>query len=102
MPNTWRMPSGTVPICPHCQGDLSFVGSWPVRGLWGYNEVRTYECPEHGPIFVSAQTAVAHGPDRRPDKSPDNGDRDALVSAPRKPKPTLNADAIAVPEPDSD
>ena len=52
--------------------------------------------------FLSAQqTAVEHGADKRPDKGPDNGDRDSLVSAPRKPTPTLNADAIAIPEPDS-
>lgn len=103
MPKTWRVPTNSVPICPRCQRDLSFVGSWTFRGLWGYDEVRTYECPEHGPIFVSPQITVGHdpGPDKRPDKGPDNGDRDSLVSAPRKPTPTLNADAIAIPEPDS-
>jgi len=87
--------------CPHCQGELSFVASWTVRGLWGYNEVRTYECPSHGPMFVSPQIAVGHGPDKLSDKRPDNSDRDSLVSAPRNPTPTLNADAIAIPEPDS-
>jgi hypothetical protein len=46
--------------------------------------------------------AVGHGPDKRADTAPDNGDRDSLVSTPRKPTPTLNADAIAIPEPDSD
>jgi hypothetical protein len=35
------------------------------------------------------------------DKGPDNGDRDSLILAPRKPTPTLNADAVAIPEPDS-
>jgi len=88
-------------MCPQCQRDLSFVGSWTFRALWGYNEVRTYECPEHGPIFVSPQTAVGHAPERQSDKGPDNGDRDSLVSAPRKPLPTLDADATAIPEPDS-
>jgi hypothetical protein len=100
MPKTWRVPTNGVPICPHCQRDLSFLGSWTYRGLWGYNEVRTYECPEHGPIFVRPQVAAGRGPDKQPDRGPDNG-RDSLVSAPRKPAPTLNADAIAIPEPDS-
>jgi hypothetical protein len=94
-----RVPTNDAPTCPHCQRDLSFLGSWTFRGLWGYNQVRTYECPEHGPVFVSPQIAVEPGPDRRSDKS-DNGDRDALVSAPRKPTPPLNAGAIAIPEPD--
>ena len=102
MPNTWRVPTNTVAICPHCQGDLSFLGSWTFRGLWGYNEVHTYECPEHGPIFVGPQETVGDGPDKRSHKGPHNGDRDSLVSAPRKPTPTLNGDAIAIPEPDSD
>lgn len=89
--------------CPDCQGELTFVASWTVRGLWGYEEVRTYECPSHGPIFVRPETAaVADHSDKRPDRSPDNTDRDSLISVPRKPKPPLNADAIAVPEPDSD
>jgi hypothetical protein len=101
MPKTWRVPDNEGPICPHCQGDLSFVGSWTFRGLWGYNEVRTYECPAHEPIFIKPQISIGHGPDSGPDKSADNGDRDSLISAPRKPTPTLNADAIAVPEPDS-
>jgi hypothetical protein len=102
MPKTWRVPDNEVPICPHCQSDLSFVGSWNFFGPWGYNEVRTYECPTDGPIFVSKQLSIGHRPDNRPDKSPDNGDRDSLIPAPRKPAPTLNAGAIAIPEPDSD
>jgi len=101
MPETRRGLPNNVSICPHCQRDLSILGSWTYRGLWGYNEVRTYECPEHGPIFVSPQIAVGHGPDKRPDQGPDTGDRDSLVSTPRKPTPTLNVDAIAIPEPDS-
>ena len=101
MPNTWRVPDSDVPICPDCQGDLSFVGSWTFRGLWGYNEVRTYECPEHGPIFIKPQISIGHGEAKVPDKFPDIGERDSLISAPRKPAPTLNADAIAIPEPDS-
>jgi hypothetical protein len=102
MPETWRVPIDNVSICPYCQGDLSFVGSWTFRGLWGYHEVRTYECPEHGPIFVGPQSGVGHGADTRLDNHPDTGDRDSLVPAPRKPAPTLNVDAIAIPEPDSD
>ena len=101
MPKTWRVPDD-VPICPDCQGDLSFVGSWTFRGLWGYNEVRTYECPTHGPIFIGPQLSIGHGADNAPQKAPDNGDRDSLISARRKPTPTLNADAIAIPELDSD
>jgi hypothetical protein len=100
VPKTWRVPGHDVPICLDCQRDLSFVGAWTVRGLWGYDEVRTYECPEHGPIFVSPQTAVGHGPEKSPDTRRDHGDRDSLISAPRKPSPAPNADAIAIPEPD--
>jgi hypothetical protein len=101
MPKTWRVPTNDVPICPDCQRNLSFLGSWTFRGLWGYNEVRTYECPAHGPIFVTPQISAGHGSDKEADKGADNGDRDSLVSAPRKPTPTLSADAIAIPEPDS-
>jgi hypothetical protein len=100
MPNTWRMPAGDHPICPGCQRDMSFVASWTFRGLWGHNEVRTFECPDHGPVFISPPAAARHGREKPADKSVDGGDRDALVPAPRKPAPTLNVDAIALPEPD--
>jgi hypothetical protein len=102
MPKTWRVPDGDRPICPDCQSDLSFVGSWAARGLWGYDEVRAYECPTHGPIFFNSQKSIGPGPVNVPDQSPDNSDRDSLVSAPRKPTPTLSSGAIAIPEPDSD
>jgi len=101
MPKTWRVADHDVPLCPDCQRDLSFVGSWTFRGLWGYNEVRTYECPTHGPIFIKPQISIGHGADKGPDKSADNGDRDSLIWVPRKPTPTLDAGAIAIPEPDS-
>ena len=90
-----------VPRCPDCHQDLSFVCSWTFRGRWGYDEVRTYECPMHGPIFLSPQLAAGRGPVKGPEKRPDDGDRDSLIPAPRRPAPTLDADAIAVPEPDS-
>jgi len=102
MAKTWQAPMDNVAKCPHCRGDLNFVASWTFRGLWGYDEVRTYECPDHGPVFVSPPATVGHGPDKRADKGADDRDRDSLVTAPRKPMPTLNADAIAIPEPDSD
>jgi hypothetical protein len=41
--------------------------------------------------------------EERAESAPDSdnrGDRDPLVSAPRKPTPTLDADAIAIPEPE--
>ncbi len=73
-----------------------------MRGLWGYHEVWTYECPTHGPIFVSPHVSVAHGPTKAvADTGADNSDRDSLIVAPRKPAPTLDVDAIAIPEPDS-
>jgi len=96
------MPASNEPICPHCQRELSFLSSWTYRGLWGYNEVRTYECPEHGPIFIRPEMAAGHGPAKLRDNGPDDVDRNSAVTSPRKPTPTLNADAIAVPEPDSD
>jgi hypothetical protein len=94
-------PTDHLPTCSHCQRALTFVASWTFRGLWGYEEVRTYECPEHGPIFITPRTALGHGSEKSADSPPDNGDRDSMVSVPRKPTPTLNADAIAVLEPDS-
>jgi hypothetical protein len=102
MSETWRVSGNDVPICPHCQNDLSFVGSWTYRGRWGYNEVRTYECPAHGPIFIGPETSLGVGREKATDKPPDYGDRDSLISARRKPTPTLDADAIALPEPESD
>jgi len=86
------MRTASLTLCPHCQRDLTFIASWDFCGLWGY----------HGPIFVSPQIADAPRTDKGPDKGPDHGDRDSLVSAPRKPTPGLNVDAIAMPEPDSD
>src|SRR5437868_3697236 len=102
MARTWRLPDTDALICPDCQGDLSFVSAWSFRGSWGYNEVRTYECPTHGPIFISPQVSVGHRPTQGLDTSQDDGDRDSLISAPRKPTPLLDADTIAIPEPDSD
>src|SRR5688572_25728260 len=64
MTKTWRGPTNDVAICPYCRKDVPFLSSWSFRGLWGYKEVRTYECSEHGPIFVSPQIAVEHGPDK--------------------------------------
>jgi len=92
MPHEWRMPSTEVPLCPHCQGALSVVASWDFCGLWGYYEMRTYECPQHGPIFISPQIADAPGSNRRPDADSEQADRDSLISAPRKPRPTLDDD----------
>jgi len=92
-----------LPKCPDCDKGLTFVAAWNVRGAWGYREVCTYECPVHGPIFVSPETPVQSGPvPASPPERPDSGDRDSLVSSPRKPKPTLNADSIVIPESDSD
>jgi hypothetical protein len=88
-----------MPNCPQCQEALSFVCSWTFRGLWGYDEVRTYECPAHGPIFIGPRTSVEQGSQERTDTAPENGDPDSRVSAPHKPAPTLDASAIALPEP---
>jgi len=100
MANTWPDPDNAGPICPYCQGDLTFVCSWPSRGAWGYNAVRTYECPTHGPIFITPEILVEPGPAIVRVTTPDEGDRDSLIPARRKPTPVLNADAIAVPEPE--
>ena len=91
-----------MPICPDCQSDLAFVCSWTFRGLWGYNEARTYECPTHGPIFLTAEGSIGvESKNRVADTAPDDSDRDSLIPARRKPKPTLNAGAVAAPEPDA-
>jgi hypothetical protein len=89
-----------MPKCRECQGELSFVCSWTFRGRWGYDEVLTFECPAHGPIFIRPGKPTEQASEKRPDRGPDAGDRDSLVSAPRKPTPTLSSDAIAIPEPD--
>jgi hypothetical protein len=93
---------GSVPTCPDCQGELIYVCSWTFRGLWGYNEVHTYECVTHGPRFLSPQIAPAVEASKGPGERPDDGDRDSLIAARRRPAPTLNSDAIALPEPDSE
>jgi hypothetical protein len=92
-----------VLVCPDCQGRLDFAASWTFRDLWGYTEVRTSECPTHGPVFFSPEISPVAEP--HPSKcraSDDDGDPDLLVPARRKPAPTRNTTAIAVPEPGSD
>src|SRR3954452_23871747 len=96
------MEGAGVPICPECQGDLTFVCSWSARGAWGYDEVRTYECPTHGPIFVTSEISVSAAPGNPPDNPRDDTGRDPLVPARRSPTPILNAGAVALPEPEPD
>ena len=91
-----------APICPDCGGDVTFVASWTFRGLWGYSEVQTYECPAHGPLFVNAAGSIEPRPTHRCGPGPDDGDRDSPILAPRRRPPTSKSDAVAVPEPDSD
>ena len=100
MPDRWRVPGHVLPVCPDCQGDLTFVASWTCRDLWGYREVRTYECASHGPVFVTSERAGGVTAPRGPDALQDDGDRDSLIPARPRPTPTLNIDAIALPEPD--
>jgi hypothetical protein len=99
-----KHPAGarSVAMCPDCQGELTYVCSWTVRGLWGYNEVHTYECATHGPCFIGPQIAPTVEASQTLGQRPDDGDRDSLIPARRRPAPTLNADAIALPEPESD
>jgi hypothetical protein len=89
-------------LCPDCGGDLTFVASWTFRGLWGYNEVHTYECATHGPLFVRAEGPITRGISETAGHRPDGGDRDSLIPVRRGPKPVLESGAIAVAEPDSD
>ena len=96
----WRGPVNVLPFCPECGSDLAFVTSWTFRDLWGYREVRTYECPSHGPVFITSKPAVGVTSARIADILRDDGDRDPLIPARRKPTPPLNVDAIALPEPD--
>ncbi len=100
-PQSARLCHNRAMLCPDCQNELSFLCSWTFRGLWGFQEVRTYECPTHGPVFVNPQASVADAM-KMAERCPDSGDRDSLILAPLKPIPTLNADAIGIPEPDSD
>src|SRR5215203_2460995 len=100
MSHTRRLLDNVVPICPDCQVDLAFVCAWPVRSVWGYNEIQTYECPAHGPFFLTAQSSVHAEAAGRPVQGPDDGNRDSLTPARRRPTPVLTAGAIAVPEPD--
>lgn len=89
-------------MCPGCQKELTFVCCWTVRSLWGYKEVRTYECPTHGPIFVGPHVSIGRTMAKGRHETPNHGDRDSLIPVPRKPTPTLNSGAIAIPEPDSE
>lgn len=100
MPDGWRGPGNVLPFCPDCGSDLAFLASWTFRDLWGYREVRTYECPSHGPVFITAEPTVGVTPAREPDNSRDHGDRDSPIPVRPKPTPTSNVDAIALPEPD--
>jgi hypothetical protein len=100
--NTGLHSTRTVPTCPTCRRDLGFVCSWSYRGLWGYDEVDTYECPDHGPLFVKRQRAAGLVPIKSRDQGHRHRDRDSFVMAPRKPTPTPGTDTVAVPEPDSD
>jgi hypothetical protein len=89
------------PRCPDCGSDLTFVASWTFRGLWGYNEVHTWDCATHGPLFISEDSITGWiSPTFGP--SLDDGDRESRIPARRRPKPTLKSGAIAVAEPDSD
>ena len=103
MPRSGRAPASAEQLCPDCQKPLRFVASWTFRGLWGFNEVRTYECAEHGPVFVNAspQESSPHTFQKPQINAPESGERDSLLPVPRAPKPTLNSGAIAIPEPDS-
>src|ERR1043166_4955304 len=102
MPGTWRGPKNVRPICPDCREDLAFVSVWTVRGTWGFNDVHTYECPTHGPLFITPEIAIETAFANVLEVDPDDRDREALTPARRTPKPTRGVDAIAVPEPDSD
>ena len=102
MPGTCWGLKNVVPICPECHQNLTFLCTWNFRDRWGYTAVQTYECPSHGPIFLTLDPAVRPAIINLRDAASDDGDRDALITARRTPKPTLNADAIAVPEPDSE
>jgi hypothetical protein len=51
-------------------------------------------------MFITPESACGAAPGRSPGIFRDEGDRDSLTPARRKPTPTLNADAIAIPEPD--
>jgi len=107
-----------LPTCPQCQARMRLVHSMesgsPYTGPTGGQieveinllleslasvekgerslDIHIYECPTCGPTYLTYEKSA--GGDI------DSGDRDSLVGAPRKPKPTLNSSAIAVPEPD--
>ena len=89
-------------LCPDCGSGLTFVASWTFRSVWGYNEVHTYECATHGPLFVSAEGPIECGVGKTPGHSPEGNDRDSLIPARRGQKPILGSGAMAVDEPDSD
>jgi hypothetical protein len=54
-------------------------------------DIYTYECPTCDEFKYFTRERVGN-----------DDDRDSLVGAPRKPTPTVNTSAIAVPEPDDD
>jgi elongation factor G len=71
--------------------------SVPLAGLFGYaNDLRA-RTRGRGTYTIHFERYQA----LRPDDSTDD-DRDSLVTAPRRPVPTLRASGIALPEPDED
>ena len=73
--------------------EVQFLASVPPKGERSW-DIYIYECPTCGPIYMTREKVGE-------DDIGDN-DRDFLVGAPRKPPPTVNSSAIAVPEPDED
>ena len=73
--------------------ELQFLASVPPKGEHSW-DIYIYECPTCGPIYMTREKV---GEDDIGDD-----DRDSLVVVPRKPIPTVNSSAIAVPEPDED
>jgi hypothetical protein len=93
-------PRNDTPLCPECGSDLTFVASWTFRGLWGYDEVHTWECSTHGPLFMSADDSIRREVGRTRGQSGHDGDRESLIPARSRPRPTLKSGAIALAEPD--
>jgi len=104
MSDQWRVTDQLFPGCLDCDATLTLVSSWPARGPWGYHEVRVYECATHGLVFVAPPSLGAEAElwGRPYTPPPDDGDRNARVPAHLKPAPALDADAIALPEPEPD
>jgi hypothetical protein len=85
--------------CPACGGALEFLSHDCYRGL-RFPDSSLFRCAEHGPVLVRREGLP--GPSRAPGSPRDSDGGHPRVRIPLRPRPTLLAGAVALPEPDDD